>query len=67
MLVVFSQNEILLEAAKEGQVDKVKEALNKNVDINAKDPDVGYSITVNDSLQKGQLINFTIITLFITI
>ena len=40
----------MLEAANKGQVDKVEEALNKNVDINTKEPDVGYSITVNDSL-----------------
>ena len=40
----------MLAAAKEGQVDKVKEALNKNADINTKEPDVGYFIIVNDSL-----------------
>ena len=42
----------MLEAAYEGQVDEVKEALNKNVDINTKDPDVGYFITVNNSVER---------------
>ena len=30
-------------AASYGRVDKVEEALNKNVNINAKDPDVSYN------------------------
>ena len=34
----------MLAAALRGQVDKVEEALNENVNINAKDPDVSYTL-----------------------
>ena len=43
LLDVISQNEIMIAAASEGYLDKVKEALNNNANINAKEPYVSYS------------------------
>ena len=39
LLIVISQDEILLAAAAKGLVDIVKEALKKNANVNAKDQD----------------------------
>ena len=45
LLVMTSQNEIMLAAATEGLVDMVKKALEKNVNVNAKEQD-GVSYTL---------------------
>ena len=46
LLVMTSQNEIMLAAATEGLVDIVKKALKKNVNVNAKEQD-GVSYTLS--------------------
>ena len=44
LLIVISQDEILLAAAVKGQVDIVKEALDKNVNINGQTLYVSYTL-----------------------
>ena len=44
LLVVISQDEILLAATARGLIDIVKDALKKNANINGQDPDVSYSL-----------------------
>ena len=44
LLVMICQNEIMLAAAVSGGLNKVKEAIKKNANINEQDPYVSYTL-----------------------